>query len=423
MLAALLFVASGCGHESDSSGSSSGSTTGAGAPGVKENAASEPSVDDLLALPYTGWVEQDGSGEDGLVFRDPQRSCPGYTLFSAFRQGKAVLVDDEGEVVHTWQAPNAWFWVRVKLLANGDILTTGADKRAPSDTPDSERYALRMSWDGTIIWKKQFRAHHDIATTPDGRLLTLTFSRRLIPAVHPEIPVRDNQIAILSQDGELLESVSIYDTAASKPEVFPLIERRPSKMSDAAGKRQWVDLFHTNSVEWMYQRNLFEKHPLYGPDNVLVCSRHQDRIAIIDMKKREWVWSWGRSELSGPHDAQVLANGNILLFDNGVAQKRSRVLEIDPVSGRIVWEFKAPHPRDFFSLRRGSAQRLPNGNTLIANADNGEIFEVTSDGDVVWRYLYPDTNAKGRRATIVHAWRYDPAFIDGLIERFEETHD
>jgi len=36
-----------------------------------------------------------------------------------------------------------------------------------------------------------------------------------------------------------------------------------------------------------------------------------------------------------------------------------------------------------------SAQRLPNGNTLICEGDKGHIIEVTSDLEVVWEYGVP----------------------------------
>ena len=44
-----------------------------------------------------------------------------------------------------------------------------------------------------------------------------------------------------------------------------------------------------------------------------------------------------------------------------------------------------PEPTDFFTLTRGSCQRLPNGNTLIANSESGEAFEVYGDGLVALR--------------------------------------
>ena len=39
------------------------------------------------------------------------------------------------------------------------------------------------------------------------------------------------------------------------------------------------------------------------------------------------------------------------------------------------------------------ARRLPNGNTLICEADSGLFFEVTHDSQVVWRYLNPVTDS------------------------------
>jgi hypothetical protein len=43
----------------------------------------------------------------------------------------------------------------------------------------------------------------------------------------------------------------------------------------------------------------------------------------------------------------------------------------------------------FFSAFRGSVQRLPSGNTLIAEAEWGRIFEVKPNGRIVWEYINP----------------------------------
>ena len=396
-----------------------------------DSAGDRANVDHLLALPYAGWVEEEEEepGSEALVQCDPQRSYPGYTLFTVFQCGKAVLVDHQGRIVHTWSADNAVRWDRTELLPNGDIVTTGVD-RLPAgvdstqsvEDPYAQWYALRMTWSGETVWKKRIPAHHHIRPKPDGGFVTLIFSRRDLPAVNATAPVRDNEIVVLADDGDVIDSLSLFDATSAKPDLFPLIMRPPQLMYNprelAQGNQQWVDLFHSNSVEWMYHANLFDKDPIYGPDNVLWCSRNQSRIAIFDMKKKELIWTWGVNRISGPHDAQVLDNGNILLFDNGVGRGWSRVIELNPLTKRIVWQFKAPKPTDFYSLGRGSAQRLPNGNTLIANAAHGEVFEVTSNGDVVWRYLFPETNAEGQRATINHAKRFETDFIDGLMAKF-----
>jgi hypothetical protein len=66
-----------------------------------------------------------------------------------------------------------------------------------------------------------------------------------------------------------------------------------------------------------------------------------------------------------------------------------------------VWEWHADPPESFFTRSRGSAQRLPNGNTLLAESRAGRAIEVGPDGDVVWEWLCPYLTPEGERYTIV----------------------
>jgi hypothetical protein len=43
----------------------------------------------------------------------------------------------------------------------------------------------------------------------------------------------------------------------------------------------------------------------------------------------------------------------------------------------------------FYSPFISSAQRLPNGNTLITEGSGGRIIEVTASHDIVWEYISP----------------------------------
>jgi hypothetical protein len=75
----------------------------------------------------------------------------------------------------------------------------------------------------------------------------------------------------------------------------------------------------------------------------------------------------------------------------------------------------------FFALNRGSAQRLPNGNTLIVEATRGRIFEVTRDGSIVWEYIDPHfhKSAKVDYANIVYrAYRIASSWPEDEIGYF-----
>jgi hypothetical protein len=81
----------------------------------------------------------------------------------------------------------------------------------------------------------------------------------------------------------------------------------------------------------------------------------------------------------------------------------SRVLEIDPISLDIVWQYTPAEagfliPLDasrFYSPFVSSAQRLPNGNTLINEGSDGRIFEVTRSHELVWEYISPYRGSRG----------------------------
>ena len=51
----------------------------------------------------------------------------------------------------------------------------------------------------------------------------------------------------------------------------------------------------------------------------------------------------------------------------------------------------------FFTEGRGSAQRLPNGNTLACEAERGRAIEVTPDGEIVWEFLNPERRGDARK--------------------------
>jgi hypothetical protein len=84
------------------------------------------------------------------------------------------------------------------------------------------------------------------------------------------------------------------------------------------------------------------------------------------------------------------------------------VVEFDPVSLRLVWEYAA---EGFFSHYISCAQRLPNGNTLITEGAKGRLFEVTQQKKVVWEFVAP-SGPKGTSA-VYRAYRIPPQWVPG----------
>jgi hypothetical protein len=124
------------------------------------------------------------------------------------------------------------------------------------------------------------------------------------------------------------------------------------------------------------------------------------------------------------HDAEVLPNGHILLFDNIgnlKAGNTSRVLEFDPADMRIAWSYSGTPDRPLFSKIRSGQQRLPNGNTLITESDGGRLVEVTPKGEIAWEFLNPvrAENDQQRTAVLSPGTRVDPSILDPSLLRID----
>jgi hypothetical protein len=100
--------------------------------------------------------------------------------------------------------------------------------------------------------------------------------------------------------------------------------------------------------------------------------------------------------------------GHLLVFNNGAGRKPVEYSSVDelvppvdkdgnyirPKRGpfgpeKPLWSYTAPNKKDFYSWFISGAQRLPNGNTLINAGAVGTVFEVTPEGETVWKFSNP----------------------------------
>lgn len=383
------------------------------------NAAESPVDDERLErLRSLGYLDSSGLpklGEGrGARVLDGTLASPGYTLVVFAGTCTCQLLSLEGEIIRSWTDRPCHRWEDAELLPNGDLVVVGArlDQDAVTDPIESGRYIMRLSWNGKVAWRSEINAHHDVSLTPDGKLLTLVLKRRRIPAIDPDHDVADDLMTLLSPEGKVLEQVSLYDVLATSklPYTFQKAGGGPG-----AGPRL-IDLFHTNAIRWAKYPELEGRAPLYGRDTVLVTSRHQDELMIIDWPGRQLLWHWGRGVLSGPHDASLLDDGRILVFDNGLSRGSSRVLELDPLAPAQLVQF-SPGGSRMFDRVMGCCQRLPNGNTLIVDSERGGAIELTPRGTPAWTYEGTQQTPDGHRVKIIRMRRVPPEVVANILSR------
>ena len=387
--------------------------SGAGQRGdVERDGVTDEDLERLMALGYVDFVESEAAVPAGARVLDRGRVAPGLTLFSIARGCAARLIDVDGTLVHRWELPDCLRWDNTVLLPDGRLLVAGARRPEGPGGEPGPRFAAELGWDGSPRWTADVDAHHDADLLPDGRIAVLVWRRVLEPRVHPDRAVQDNGIALLDAEGRLQDELWLLEVLLDSPAWSP-------GDLDLRGRRT-RDLLHANSVEWMRPGPLSGRHPVYDEDHVLLVLRNLDSVVVIDWRERRVVWRWGPGELSRPHDATLLPNGHVLIFDNGVESGASRVVEVDPVDGRIVWQYRAADPASFFTRTRGAAQRLENGNTLVTSSNQGWIFEVTREGELVWEYRVPAVGEEGRRPALARARRVQRAASD-VRRRFRRS--
>lgn len=380
-------------------------------------------------LQFDLWRPARSDARGTTVYR-PDKVQPGLTLFTTGDRQKAQLIDFDGRVVKEWGQPYSQLWdssaavkkpqpdshiyiEKTRLYPNGDLLAIYV---AVGDTPWG--YGLvKFDKDNRVLWKYLANAHHDLDVAPDGKVYVLTqaITQDDIPN-YPQLkaPRIDDYVAVLSPNGRELKKVRILDVMLRSP-YARLLETVPWYVMKGSG-----DNLHTNSIELLDGPGL-RKLPMAKPGQVLLSFREINTVAVMDVEKGEIVWAT-RGPWLRQHDPDLLANGNLLLFDNlgnvgpGGA---SRVLEVDPATQAIVWSYAGTKEQPFESEVRSSQARLANGNTLITESDGGRLFEVTPEGEIVWNWVNPVRGKRqddSREVIPIVSWaeRVDPGFLDRL---------
>jgi hypothetical protein len=321
----------------------------------------------------------------GITAMDAQRATRGYLLFTpAFSPGTVFLLDWEGNEVHRWDVPYRP-GLSAYLLPNGNLFYQG--KLPPEDVPGiglwsafSGGVMAELDWEGNIVWEyRDPIQHNDARRTESGGAIYLGLGQ-----VPPELAARvKGGLAGTEHDGMWADTVIEVDRDGQRVWEWRAWEQLDPE-TDAI-------TFNEPRGEWTHGNAVV---PIDG-DCVLVSLRSISTVGLVDRTTGDFRWKVGYDVLSQQHDPTLLANGNLLVFDNGTHPKDrpyrtlSRVIELNPVTKEIAWEYRDAPWQNFFSPLMGTARRLPDGNTFINEGLFGRMFQVTPAGEVVWEYVSP----------------------------------
>jgi hypothetical protein len=277
-----------------------------------------------------------------------------------------------------------------------------------------------------------------------GNTLLLVHKNHIVSKISP-YELSDDAIIEVTWDGEIVWEwvcAEHFDELRFSEAAKNILHRDPNiRMT---GKGDWM---HINSMSVLGPNKWYDAgDERFHPDNIIWDARETNILAIIDKKTGKIVWQLGPDYdtgdeaklgwIIGQHHCHMIprglpGEGNILVFDNGgyagygaphassktgrkvALRDYSRILEFNPVTCEIVWQYTPVEaglfmPYDanrFYSPFISSAQRLPNGNTLITEGSGGRIMEVTKDHEVVWEYISPYWGDKMKINMVYRAYR------------------
>jgi len=368
-------------------------------------------------------------------------SWEGQTLFSPISGFNTYLINNQGEVMHTWPGNGR----SVYLLDDGTLIRT-----LNGNTGTDVEF---VNWDGVVTWSYNasdatHEYHHDVELLPNGNLLMIVREFKTPPEAH----AAGRNPALLV--GGVFKPETIIEVQPTGPssgvvvwewKMFDhLIQDFDPAMANfgvVADHPELLDINfpaeNLNQGDWNHANAI-----TYNPalDQIILNSRHQSEFWVIDHSTTtaeaaghtggthgrggDFLYRWGNPQayragtpadqrLFGQHDPQWIAPGspgagNILVFNNGLDRPQGDYSSLDEIVPPLnvfggydhtpgtaygpldpVWSYVAAVPTDFYASFISGVQRLPNGNTLACNGPAGEFFEVTNSMEIVWEYDNP----------------------------------
>lgn len=359
--------------------------------------------------------------DQGVTTYVPDKAQNGLTLYTSGDAPAAYLIDMDGNLMHEWRRPFSTVWEagssgvekprpdefvhfrNAHAYPNGDLV---ALYEGNGDTPYGYG-VIKLGSNSEVLWTYPGRAHHQLNVAPDGKIYVLVheiIDEDLSGFGHLEKPRLEDFLVVLSPDGEELQKIRLISAIAGSKYRHLLYTVSSFSLADP---------LHANTVEYIDQKAA--SNFAFGKEGqVLLSFRELNAIAVIDLESEEIVWAT-QGPWIGQHDPDIQPNGNIVLFDNRAnyagPEGATRVIEFDPQTMQIVWQYKGTAEHPFASQIRGDQQRLANGNTLITEADGGRLVEVTMEGEIVWEFMNPVRGGPNGDLIPIMAWaqRLDPA--------------
>lgn len=366
---------------------------------------------------------------NGVTINNVKKANQGITLMQGwFKEGLELrLITMNGDLIQKWPLSFHKIWPSAKhIIPKSNIPVTRFNYHTmgiwlfPNGSVMvnfNELGTVKLDKCGKVEWSLDRMTHHTITPTKDGLFwipvkgdIREVSNSLLLPGVTKENLLSESRgwyedrLILINSEGKILKELSVLQS-----------------LFDAGLERQLFDASiiskfdptHVNDID-LVTDSLAKKITGVQTGDLLISIREMHMLAILDKDTGKLKWftqgSWVRQ-----HDPDISNQGMIEIFNN-----RAKNFNLGPVSGSTIISFdpltnktKTIYPvndqSSFFTYIMGSHQKLENGNRLIVESMSGRIFEIDSNGEIVWQFVkaYDDKNA----AAIDSAIRFDTDYL------------
>ncbi len=238
-------------------------------------------------------------------------------------------------------------------------------------------------------------------------LLAFGLTAALLPsgafAQHRVVLQGNGRLVVLSADGKAdweMPWGAIHDLHML-PNGNLMVQRGSSEVVEIEPTTQRVVWSYDSATRGGNAEKKVEVHsfqPLPS-GNVLIAESGPGRLIEVDRLGR--IQREIALKLDRPHPhtdtrlVRQLDGGNVLVAHEGDGVVR----EYEGATGKVVWEYDVPmfgkdpeggHGPDAFGDKCFAAERLANGNTLVATGNGHSLIEVTPGGEIAWSLQQDD---------------------------------
>ena len=416
-----------------------------------------------------------------MVETDKDRVSPGYVLIEPAQRMPAYLVNNDKEVVASFE--NDYFSFTQLLPDGGRFASSSSYDETFAERGGQRGCIEEYGTDGSLTWRVRLASedyihHHDAVQLDNGNVLALVWERVSTDFVvalgrNPEHVAEDGEfwfegvVEVNPITAEIVWEWSsrhhlIQDFDAGKPN-YGVVADHPELLdinviylnADGSVNSDWI---HFNAIDYNAELDQIvmsspDLNEIYVIDHSVNPYEAQGNVGGRYGKGGDYLYRWGNPQNYGrgtPEDRRLYNQhdvhwidpglsgaGNLIIFNNGDGRVRpySTVIEFTPEMNpdgsyalnegeaygleKMVWEYDPDPETDerFFSFFISSAQRLPNGNTLIAQGAGAKVREVTAQGEIVWEYAYKDETDAPHMLFRAYRFPADHPAVVGILEQ------